>query len=69
MLCRRNATAKVATSITAGDCVRRGRNTTRSMAMESAITTAKQRTIPAQAGQSHCEASASAYAPAITICP
>ena len=45
MLWRRNATAKVATSITAGDCVRSGRKTARSIASESAITTAKQKTI------------------------
>ena len=38
----RNATAKVVTSITAGDCVRSGRKTTPSIANESAITTAKQ---------------------------
>ena len=37
----RNATAKVVTSITAGDCVRSGRKTARSIANESAITTAK----------------------------
>ena len=60
MLWSRNATANVATSITAGDCVRSGRKTTRSIASESAITTAKQKTIAAQSGQSHCEANASA---------
>ena len=35
----RKATAKVATSIVAADCVRSGRKTTRSIASESAITT------------------------------
>ena len=60
MLWRRNATAKVATSITAGDCVRSGRKTARSIASESAITTAKQKTTADQSGQSHCEAKASA---------
>ena len=62
----RKATAKVATSITAGDCVRSGRKTSRSSASESASTTAKQRTMPAQTGQSHSDASASANAPAMT---
>ena len=32
MLCSRNATANVVTSITAGDCVRSGRKTARSIA-------------------------------------
>ena len=40
--CSRNAIAKVVTSITAGDWVRSGRKTVRSIASESAITTAKQ---------------------------
>ncbi len=53
----------------AADCVRRGRKTTRSIAIESAITTAKQRTIPTQTGQSWSEANASANAPAITSWP
>ena len=48
--CRRNATANVATSIVAGDCVRSGRKTTWSIAIESAITTAKHRTIPSPDG-------------------
>ena len=65
----RNATAKVATSITAGDCPRSGRNTRWSIATESASTTAKQRMIAAQTGQPHSEASASANAPAITSWP
>ena len=42
MLWSRNATANVATSIVAGDCVRSGRKTTRSIASDSASTTAKQ---------------------------
>ena len=50
--CRRNATANVATSIVAADCVRSGRKTTRSIAIDSASTTAKQRTMPTQTGQS-----------------
>ena len=41
MLWSRNATAKVAISITAGDCVRSGRKTTRSIASESARTTSE----------------------------
>ena len=36
MLCSRKATANVATSITAGDCSRSGRKTSRSIASESA---------------------------------
>ena len=67
--CRRNATANVATSIVAADCVRSGRKTTRSIAIESAITTAKQRTIPTQTGQSRSDANASAKAPAMTSWP
>ena len=67
--CRRNATANVATSIVAADCVRSGRKTTRSIAIESAMTTAKQSTMPAHTGQSRSEANASANAPAITSCP
>ena len=39
------AIAKVATSITAGDARRRGRNTTRSMTSERATTTTKQATM------------------------
>ncbi len=56
----RKATAKVATSITAGDCVRSGRKTSRSISPESTSTTAKQSRIPAQSGQPQSEASASA---------
>ena len=56
--CRRKATAKVVTSITAGDCVRRGRKTSRSIAVDSAITTAKHMRIPAQVGQSAWEVNA-----------
>ena len=67
--CRRNATANVATSIVAADCVRSGRKTTRSIAIERAITTAKHRTMPAHTGQSRSDANASANAPAITSCP
>ena len=69
MFCSRNATANVATSITAGECPRSGRKTSRSISIESTSTTAKQRTIPAHTGQPHCEASASANAPAITSWP
>ncbi len=68
-LCSRYATANVATSITAGDCVRSGRKTSLSITTESASTTAKQSRIPAQLGQFHCDAKASAYAPAITSWP
>ena len=67
--CSRNATANVATSITAGEWPRSGRKTRCSIATESASTTAKQRTMPAQTGQPHSEASASANAPAITSWP
>ena len=56
--CSRKATAKVVTSITAGDCVRSGRNTRRSIAVESAITTAKHMTIPVHVGQSACDVNA-----------
>ena len=63
----KKAIAKVVTSITAGDCPRSGRKTTRSIASESAITTAKQATIPAEIGQP--DVNASVYAPAITSWP
>ena len=63
----RNATANVVTSITAGDCVRSGRKTARSIASESAITTAKQAAMLPAAGQS--EVNASVYAPAMTSWP
>ena len=63
----RNATAKVVTSITAGDCVRSGRKMARSMANESAITTAKHATMLPATGQ--VDVNASVYAPAITSCP
>ena len=63
----RNATAKVVTSITAGDCVRSGRKTARSIASESAITTAKHAiTLPATG---HADVNASVYAPAMTSWP
>ena len=39
--------------MTAGECPRSGRKTSRSIASESTSTTAKQRTIPAQTGQPH----------------
>ena len=53
----RKAIANVVTSITAGDCVRSGRKTARSIANESATTTAKQaRTLPAT-GQPEVNAS------------
>ena len=68
-LCSRNATANVATSMTAGDAVRSGRKTTRSIARESAITTAKHSTMPIQTGQSLSEANASANAPAMISWP
>ena len=45
MLCSRKAIANVVTSMTAGEEVRSGRNTARSIAIESPITTAKQATI------------------------
>ena len=69
MLWSRKATAKVATSITAGDWSRSGRKTSHSSATESARTTAKQRAMPAQTGQSHWDASASANAPAMISWP
>ncbi len=65
----RNAIANVAMSMTAADCVRSGRKTTRSIASESASTTAKQRAIPTATGQSRSEAKASAKAPAMISCP
>jgi hypothetical protein len=67
--CRRNAMANVAINITAADCARSGRNTTRSIASESASTTAKQSAIPVPTGQSRSEANASANAPAMISCP
>ena len=69
MLWRRNAIAKVATSITAGDCSRSGRKTSLSMSIESARTTAKQSRIPAHTGQFHCAARARANAPDMISCP
>ena len=65
----RKATAKVATSMVAADCVRSGRKTTRSIASERAITTPKHRRIPTPTGQSWSDEKASAKAPAITIWP
>ena len=62
MLWSRNATANVAMSITAGDCARSGRKTTRSIASESTSTTAKQSAIPTPTGQPRSEANASANA-------
>ena len=69
MLCSRNATANVATNMTAGDCVRNGRKTRRSISIDSTSTTAKQSTIESQVGRFHCDPSASAKAPAITSWP
>ena len=69
MLWSRNATANVAISITAGDCERSGRKTTRSIASDSAITTAKQSAMPTPTGQSRSDAKASANAPAMISCP
>ena len=63
--CSRNATANVAMSITAADCPRSGRKTTRSIASESASTTAKQSPMPTPTGQSRSDANASANAPAM----
>ena len=51
MLCKRKATANVATSMTAGVCVRNGRKTTQSIATDSTMTTAKQSRMPVQTGQ------------------
>ena len=56
-------------SMTAADCPRSGRNTARSIARESARTTAKQSAIPTPTGQSRSEAYASANAPAMISCP
>ena len=53
MLWRRNATAKVATSITAGECVRNGRKTSLSISTDSASTTPKQKRIESQFGRPH----------------
>ena len=53
----RKATAKVVTSITAGDCVRSGRKTTPSIRNESAITTAKQASTLPATGQPEVNAS------------
>ncbi len=55
--------------MTAGDCVRRGRNTSRSIATDRASTTAKQKRMPAHRGQFHCDENASAYAPAMISWP
>ena len=69
-LCSRNATANVATSIAAGDCVRSGRKTTRSIASESAITTREAETMPEPTRPVRLRTrSASANAPAMTSCP
>ena len=67
MLCSRNASAKVVTSMTAGDWPRSGRNTARSIAVDSARTTSTQAATLAAVG--HDEVNASVYAPAITSCP
>jgi hypothetical protein len=67
MLCSRNASAKVVTSITAGDWPRSGRNTAKSIAVESARTTTTHAAMLNAAG--HDEVNASVYAPAITSCP
>ena len=69
MLWSRNETANVATSITAGDCVRSGRKTSRSITVESTSTMAKQRRIDAQTGQFHCAPRAIANAPAMISWP
>ena len=66
-LWRRNASAKVVTSMTAGDWPRSGRKTARSIAVESATTTTTQAATLAAAGQE--DVNASVYAPAITSCP
>ena len=60
MLCSRNATAKVATSITAGDWPRSGLNTIRSISSERVRTTAKHSRMPTETGQPRSEANASA---------
>jgi hypothetical protein len=51
MACSRKAIAKVVTSITAGDWPSSGRKTTRSIARESATTTAKQARMLSQVAQ------------------
>jgi hypothetical protein len=56
-------------SMTAADCVRSGLNTTRSIASDSAKTTAKQSAIPTATGQSRSDANASANAPAMMSWP
>ncbi len=55
--CNRNAIAKVVTSMTAGDCVRRGRKTARSSASDSATTTAKHARMLPATGQPEVNAS------------
>jgi hypothetical protein len=61
------ASANVVTSITAGDADRSGLKTVRSIASESATTTAKHAAMLATAG--HADVKASVYAPAMTSCP
>jgi hypothetical protein len=61
------ASANVVTSITAGEAARKGLNTVRSIASESATTTTKHAAMLAAGGQE--EVNASVYAPAITSCP
>ena len=65
----RNATANVATSITAGDWVAQRPEDEPLHEHCQRDTTAKQRTMPAHAGQSHSDASASANAPAMISWP
>ena len=66
---RMNATANVATSITAGECDRSGRKTSLSITTESASTTPMQKRIDSQFGSPHCAPKASAKAPTIISCP
>ena len=66
---RMNATANVATSITAGECPRSGLKTSRSISNESASTTPRQKRIDSQFARLHCDPKASAKAPAIISWP
>ena len=56
-LCSTNEIANVVTSMTVGDCSRSGRKTVRSIASESAMTTAKHATMLHSSGQSEVYAS------------
>ena len=70
MLCKRNATAKVATSITAGDLpAQRPEDDPVHEQREQRERPRSTGRCPTETGQPRSEAKASAYAPAITSCP